>query len=146
VNGTKIEANIINTVGTYNDTGKAKHHFAASLNTPTSSISAQSAPVDRQHVNVEPIRDSLTIPRGQGACHIFPKNHHILVTGLTDCEVPLDCGYGNNKDFVEFQKILATRYDGVVDKMYDPNPGPDYLLPGGIKPVEDLKKIWRFAR
>lgn len=140
MDGTKIEANIINTVGTYDDTGKAKNHFAASLNTPTSSISVQSALVDRQHVNVEPLRDSLTIPRGQASCHIFPKNHHTLVTSLMDWEVPLDCGYGNKKNLVEFQDILATRYDEVLDKMYDPNPGSGYLLPGGIKPVEDLKK------
>ena len=140
VNGAKTKANLLNTVGTYKDTGKAKEHFAASLNTPTSSISVQKAAVNRQHVNIDSIRNSLTIPRDQGACHIFPKEHHTLVTRLTNCEVPFDCGYENKKDLLEYQDILATRYGEMLDQVYSPNPGPEYLLPDDIKPVEDLEK------
>lgn len=140
INGAKTEANIRNTVGTYQDLGKVKEHFARSFENATSPISVQTTGVDRQHVNIESTRNSLTIPRNQGACHILPTKHHVLVTPLMDCTVPFDCGYGNKKDLLEYHDILATRYDKMLDSVYDTNPGPKYLIPNGIIPVKDLEQ------
>lgn len=137
-NGLETQANMLNAVGTYQDLETAQRNFAASVE-PTS-MSAQTIAADREHLNVKPIRKGLTIPDKQGACFLFLRSHHVKHTEVMSYKIPQTCGYTKKDGLLEYQDSIEVTYIDHLNKMYETNPEPRYLLPGNVKAVEELEQ------
>ena len=138
VNGLETEANMLNSVGTYQDLATAQRNFAGSVK-PTS-MSAQTIAADKEHVIIKPIRKGLTIPDAQGGCFIFLRGHHVKHTNVMNYKLPDTCGYTKKDGLFEYQDSIEVTYIDQLNKMYETNPQPPYLLPDNVKAVEQLEQ------
>ena len=137
-NGFETKANMLNAVGTYKDLETAQSNFAENVN--MTSMSVQTIAADREHLNVKPIRKGLTIPDEQGACFLFLRSHHVKHTQVMSYEIPQTCGYTKKDGLLEYQDSIEVTYIDHLNKMYETNPEPRYLLPGNVKAVEELEQ------
>lgn len=146
-NSTKTPVNLLTTVGQFGEGQNIKNAQTSYLGKNSSSIVAQRASIDREHVLINPLLKALNIKRENGYCHFFLTSHHNIHTQLMKKNGflwTLQYGYVQNKNTLcDLVNAFSTTYTDNLKLMYSSTPPADCMIVvnnKNIKPVDDLTR------